>query len=88
MNISQIFKRTFLAAQFLLIVLTLISSVVAQTSSVDPTFNSVVSKNTDQYGNRILPDFTVQPDGKTLIYGTFQVVNGVINTNMSRVNSD
>ena len=51
---------------------------------VDPTFNPVPS----QFTNANLIDLTVQPDGKILIYGHFQIVQGVVRPNIARLNSD
>ena len=79
-------KRIFIFTQLILIAFVSISAVAAQTSSVDSTFNPIISKNTNQFGNAIQSNFTVQPDGKILAYGTFQVVNGVVKTNIVRLN--
>ena len=87
MNISQnTSRRIFILAHLLIIVFVGVSTLAAQTSSVDSTFNPIISKDRDQFGYAIQPNFTVQPDGKILTYGTFQVVNGVVKTNIVRLN--
>ena len=68
--------------QLVLIAFVSISTLTAQTGGVDPTFNPVISKDTTG-GN-----FTLQPDGKILTYGSFQVINGVIKNYITRLNSD
>ncbi len=89
MNISQkISRRIFILTHLLITVFAGISTLTAQSSSVDSTFNPIISKDVNQFGTAIQPNFTVQPDGKILTYGTFQVVNGVVKTNIVRLNSD
>ncbi|MEO8073910.1 MAG: delta-60 repeat domain-containing protein, partial [Acidobacteriota bacterium] len=89
MNISQTtFKRVFIFVQLILIAFVSISTVTAQSSSLDLSFNPIISKDRYNNGNLIQPNFTLQPDGKILTYGTFQIINGVIRTNIARLNPD
>ncbi len=85
MNISRIVSRrifTFATfAQLILIAFVSIVAISAQTSSVDPSFFPLVSAASGSLGN-----FTVQPDGKILTYGGFQLVNGVVKNNLVRLN--
>ena len=83
MNTSlKTFKRIFTFAQLILIAFTVTSVIKAQTSGVDLSFNAVLSKDADG-GN-----FTLQPDGKILVFGGFQIVNGVIKNQIARLNAD
>lgn len=89
MNFSHtLFKRASIVAQMLIIALVSISAIKAQTGGVDSTFNAVVSKNTDVNGSPLSQRFTLQPDGKILVYGIFQVINGVIKKGIARFNPD
>ncbi len=74
--------------QLILVAFVSISTIAAQSSSVDLSFNAVVSKDRDQNNNLIQSNFTLQPDGKILTYGNFQVVNGEVKNGIARLNSD
>ncbi len=83
MNTYQtIYRRFFVAAQLFLLTFVSINVVQAQSSSVDLSFNTVISKDTGG-GN-----FTLQPDGKILVFGNFQIVNGVVKNQIARLNAD
>ncbi len=83
MNNYQLFsKRPGVFVQLFFIAFVLVSTINAQTSGVAASFNPVISKDVDG-GN-----FTLQPDGKILTYGGFQVVNGVVKNNIARINPD
>ncbi len=83
MNIYQaFFKHIYIFVRLILIAFISISAVNAQTSSVDLTFNAVISKDTTG-GN-----FVLQPDGKILVFGGFQIINGVIKNRIARINPD
>ncbi len=83
MTISHtFFKRIFIFTQMLAIALVSISAVKAQTSSVDLSFNAILSKEVGG-GN-----FTLQPDGKIIVFGEFQIVNGVVKNFIARLNPD
>jgi uncharacterized delta-60 repeat protein len=64
--------------------------------SIDTNFNAfggfaLTNQVTDQYGNPIaatLQALIVQPDGKIVICGAFDTVNGVARTNLARLNPD
>ena len=81
-------KRIFIILQLFLIAFISTSTITAQTSTVDPSFNPIISKDRNQFGNVIQPNFTIQPDGKILVYGAFQIINGVVKTNVARLNAD
>jgi uncharacterized delta-60 repeat protein len=84
MNVShKFFKRALVFAQLLIIALVSTSIVKAQTtSSVDATFNAVIAKEVG------FNNFTLQPDGKILTFGNFQIVNGLIKNQIARLNPD
>ena len=89
MKISPtISTRIFIFVQLILIAFISVSAITAQSSSVDLSFNAVISKDTDRNGLPAQSDFTLQPDGKILTYGNFQVINGVIKNNIARLNAD
>ncbi len=89
MNISQTaFRRIFIFVQLVLIAFVSASAITAQSSSVDVSFNAVISKERDDSGNLVQPNFTLQPDGKILTYGSFQVVNGELRRKIARLNPD
>ncbi len=89
MNITRtISKRVFIFVQLILIAFALVSTITAQSSSVDLSFNAIISKDTDNNGLPVQSNFTLQPDGKILTYGNFQVINGVVKNNIARLNAD
>ena len=54
--------------------------------AVDLTFNAAASKDvpgSSQSGNLVL-----QPDGKIIVFGSFQVINGAARNGIARLNSD
>lgn len=66
----------------MLIVLLNIS--VNAAGEVDTTFGATLANPTNGSINKI----TIQPDGKILIGGSFNVVNGIARSNLARLNSD
>lgn len=83
MNLPRIMPRCFSAAAKLFLLTVIFSATLqAQSSSVDLSFNAVVSKDING-GN-----FTLQPDGKILVFGNFQVVNGAVKNQIARLNAD
>ena len=60
----------------------------AASGQVDSTFNPTPSIPTTSSNNPFYGSFTVQPDGKILIYDNFQNVQGLPRTNIARLNSD
>ena len=84
MILSQTLRqRVSILSLFFLMVLTSVSAVKAQLNQVDLSFNALVSKDTAGGGN-----FVLQPDGKIIVFGGFQVVNGVLRNQITRLNSD
>jgi len=84
MKISKtFFRRIVVFSQLMLIALVSVAAIKAQTSSVDLSFNAVLSKDVSGGGN-----FVVQPDGKIIVFGGFQIVNGVIKNQIARLNAD
>ena len=87
MNSSRIFsRRTFKFSQFLqlmIIAVVSITAITAQSSSIDPSFVPLISTPGGGFSY-----FTVQPDGKILGFGSFQVVNGVLRKSLVRFNTD
>jgi uncharacterized delta-60 repeat protein len=82
-NFHLLYKKTFIYTQILLICVLLgYSASYAQTASVDLSFNAVLSKETGA-GN-----FALQPDGKILAFGDFQIVNGALRNQIARLNAD
>jgi uncharacterized delta-60 repeat protein len=75
----QYFKRSLIIIFSLLI---FSSSVFSQV--VDTSFNAVPSSVAFPTSTQ----FTVQPDGKIIIYGTFQIVQGVQKNGIARLNQD
>jgi uncharacterized delta-60 repeat protein len=75
----------FLCVQAFLLILIQCAVAVAVGSEVDPTFSPIPSKAqaADSPGQVAL-----QPDGKIIIYGDFQVVNGVVRETFARLNAD
>lgn len=61
----------------------ILSSVAYGAGEVDPTFDPVPSNNSSFDGG-----FTLQPDGKIIIYGGFQIVQGVQKSGIARLNAD
>ncbi|MCY7347909.1 MAG: FG-GAP-like repeat-containing protein [Pyrinomonadaceae bacterium] len=86
MNI--LFKKTFFAAQLVLIALFSFSTVQAA-GEVDPTFNpalvNVVNSNTDFAS---IYRMAVQPDGKIIIAGFFRVAGKFNRDGIARLNAD
>ena len=60
-----------------------VSTVNAQTGSVDLSFNAVPAKSTDQLGG-----LAIQPDGKILTYGGVRIYEGVLKKQIARLNAD
>ncbi len=60
-----------------------VSAIKAQSSEVDLSFNAVPSNDSGFSGN-----FVLQPDGKILAFGGFQIVNGVLRNYIARLNQD
>ncbi len=85
MSNTHITKKSFLFARILFLIL--LSSFVANAAGneVDLTFNAVPSKNLTSSSDANL---ALQPDGKLIIWGAFQVVNGVPKLRLARLNSD
>ncbi len=79
---KTLFKRITIFAQLFLLALVSVTAISAQSGSIDPTFNAIISRQING------GSFTLQPDGKILTYGRFQVVNGVNKNNIARLNSD
>jgi uncharacterized delta-60 repeat protein len=90
MNFSHApFKRAFVFAQLFAIVLISIAALQAQTGSrVDTTFDPFVAKDRDSFGERISANFALQPDGKIIVFGAFQVINGTLKNRVARLNEN
>lgn len=87
MNISRmIFKRVFIFVQLFLTAFVLISAVTAQTSSVDLSFNAVITNDNDVAGS--VTTLAIQSDGNIIVAGGFTQVNGVLRNGIARLNSD
>jgi uncharacterized delta-60 repeat protein len=83
-------KAYFVMRRCLLTALTMIGLAgvaLAQAGVVDPTFNVTVAKEgtTNQFAVRAV---AVQPDGKTVIGGSFRVINGISRNGLARLNAD
>ncbi|MEJ7700540.1 MAG: delta-60 repeat domain-containing protein [Pyrinomonadaceae bacterium] len=84
MILSQtFFMRISIFTLVLLMSFVLVSAIKAQSSEVDLSFNAVPSKDSGFSGN-----FVLQPDGKILAFGGFQIVNGVLRNYIARLNQD
>jgi len=84
MNTSlKTFKRVFTFVQLILIAFVSASVIEAQTSGVDLSFNAIPEKNSTSTAN-----FILQPDNKVIVFGNFQVVNGVVKSQITRLNAD
>ncbi len=84
MILSQtFFMRISIFTLVLLMSFVLVSAIKAQSSEVDLSFNAVPSKDSGFSGN-----FVLQPDGKILAFGVFQIVNGVLRNYIARLNQD
>ena len=84
MNLYQTIARRFsVAAKLFLLTLIFTATIQAQSSSVDLSFNAIPDKNSTSTAN-----FILQPDNKIIVFGNFQVVNGVINNRIARLNTD
>ena len=81
MNFS---KRSLIFLWLLIVAFVSLTSISAQTSSVDLSFNALIS----EVGSGGFSNFVPQPDGKILSYGSFQIVNGVVKNNLVRLNLD
>ena len=81
-NFKAFIKHLSIFLQLILIAFITFSEVEAQTGTVALTFNAVISKSVTASG------FTVQPDGKILSYGGFQIVNGLVKNSIVRLNFD
>nr|MDQ3373981.1 FG-GAP-like repeat-containing protein [Acidobacteriota bacterium] len=87
MILSQtFFMRISIFTLVLLMSFVLVSTIKAQFSQVDLSFNALVS--TDGGLNSFNGNFTLQPDGKILVFGNFQVINGVLKNRIARLNPD
>ena len=83
MKISKtFFRRIVVFSQLMLIALISISATKAQISGVDSSFNAILSKDAG------LTSFVTQSDGKIIVFGGFQIVNGVIKNGVARLNAD
>jgi uncharacterized delta-60 repeat protein len=71
----------------LLIFLFITGSLLAQSGSVDLTFNASVSTDMTSV-TASSPNIALQPDGKVLVFGNFQNVNGAPANKIVRLNSD
>ncbi|HLM62489.1 MAG TPA: hypothetical protein VK308_16935, partial [Pyrinomonadaceae bacterium] len=76
-------KRVVIFSLILLATLVFGSAADAQINSVDLSFNAIPDKDAASPAN-----FILQPDGKIIVFGNFQVVNGVLNNQIARLNPD
>lgn len=76
-------KNFFLPIVLTLLVLTLPAMIFAAPGDLDPTFSTAALVYTAR-GNSV----AVQPDGKILVGGAFDAVNGAIKGNLVRLNAD
>ncbi len=84
MILSQtFFKRISIFTLVFLMAFVSVSTIKAQSSEVDLSFNAALSKDSGFSGN-----FVLQPDGKILAFGGFQIVNGVLRNYIARLNQD
>ncbi len=84
MILSQIFlKRISVFTLAFLIAFVSVSAIKAQISEVDLSFNALLSRDVGGGDN-----FTLQPDGKILVFGNFQLINGVLKNQIARLNPD
>lgn len=84
MQISQNVDKRFLVLAIFIgfVFFAATTAIKAQNSGLDPAFKPVISKIADS-GN-----FTLQADGKIIVYGNFQVINGTIRNGIARFNGD
>ncbi len=77
-------KKIVFATQIVLIALISFSSATAQAGALDPTFNASVFL----HPTGSVQDTVLQPDGKIIVVGQFEIVNGSLLTNVARLNAD
>jgi uncharacterized delta-60 repeat protein len=81
MTISNIFSK---AAQFILVVLVLVSAAQAAAGDLDPSFNATGAYVNFGYMN----DVAIQPDGKIIVGGRFTVASELARQGVVRFNAD
>jgi uncharacterized delta-60 repeat protein len=82
-------RLSFSFACLILIALIAALAIQAQTSGVDLSFNAVPDKNLPSVPNAPPQvNFILQPDNKIIIFGNFQVVGGVVKSQIARLNAD
>ncbi len=86
----QTISRNFSAVtKLILLTLILSATLQAQSSSVDLSFNAVPDKNSTSLSpSPSMANFILQPDNKIIVFGSFQVANGVVNNGIARLNTD
>jgi uncharacterized delta-60 repeat protein len=80
---NSFFKKLLNYLPIILIVFTAMLTVNAQPNRVDSSFNAYSEVNSISTAN-----FILQPDNKTIVFGDFHIVNGVINNSIARLNAD
>ena len=76
-------RRIYSIKKLFCIALLLLIFPLAGAAQIDPTFNPVPSNTSSFSGG-----FAIQPDGKIIIYGNFQIVQGVQKNGIARLNAD
>jgi uncharacterized delta-60 repeat protein len=85
MSTSYSIKRSTILILAIAIIFTTNIISKAAGNEVDLTFNAIPSKNiTDNASG----DLALQPDGKVIVVGSFQILNGVPKAKMARLNTD
>ncbi len=88
MNKPQtISKPIFIFVQLTLIAFVLVSTITAQSSGVDLSFNTIITKDSNEVVGSVR-SIAIQPDGKIVVGGDFSLVNGISRNNIARLNSD
>jgi uncharacterized delta-60 repeat protein len=83
-NFHSLLKKTFVFTQILICIFSAFAGAAyAQANTVDASFNAALSKEAEGGGN-----FALQPDGKILAFGDFQIVNGTLKNQIARLNAD
>ncbi len=86
MKFQKSIQATFSFVLFLALLILISPSVHAAPGDVDPSFNAGVISS--QFFQDFLYAVAVQPDGKILIGGSFNVVAGVSRNGLARLNAD